>query len=110
MMVENGRPARRRPGLRRRACQGTPDDFSFVHRTRLARRNALQCGMTKPSAARVRRHRALQRAGLVALTIRVDPVALADFLADRGFLPPGDDDRPALAAALERAIAVWSRG
>jgi len=62
------------------------------------------------SNERVKRHRALQRAGLIALTIRVDPVELAHLLADTGFLPTGDDDRPALAAALERAIGVWTRG
>jgi len=65
--------------------------------------------MTASSNERVKRHRALQRAGLIALTIRVDPVELAHLLAETGFLPPGNDDRPALASALERAIAVWAR-
>jgi hypothetical protein len=65
--------------------------------------------MPASSRDRVRRHRALQRAGLIALTVKVDPVDLAHLLAETGFLPPGDDDRPALAAALERAIAVWAR-
>ena len=43
------------------------------------------------------------------LTTEVDLTALADFLADTGFLAPGADDRDAVANALETALSVWSR-
>ena len=45
------------------------------------------------------------------LTVEVeDLTAVADFLAERGFLPPwGSDDRVAVARALATALAVWSR-
>ena len=43
------------------------------------------------------------------LRIEVDEVAVIDFLADCGFLLPGDDDRHVIEKALEAAISVWSR-
>jgi hypothetical protein len=43
------------------------------------------------------------------LTTEVDLTALADFLADTGFLAPGADDRDAIARALQTALDVWAR-
>ena len=63
------------------------------------------------STERVHRHRAREKAGHALLTVEVeDLTAVADFLAERGFLPPwGSDDRVAVARALATALAVWSR-
>jgi len=57
----------------------------------------------------MRRLRARQRAGRAMLTTEVDLTALADFLADTGFLAPGADDRDAIARALQTALDVWAR-
>ena len=58
---------------------------------------------------KMRRLRARQRAGRAMLTTEVDLTALADFLADTGFLAPGADDRDAVARALVVALDVWCR-
>jgi len=64
-----------------------------------------------PAADKMRRCRRRRRAGVVVLQIEVDPIAVTDWLINRGFLQPKSavDDPAAIAAALSKAIAVWSR-
>ena len=58
------------------------------------------------AAARKRRYRERQRAGLAVLPIPADPVHVAAVLVDAGYLSPHADDDPAdLVEPLARLIA-----
>lgn len=59
------------------------------------------------SAARMKVLRERQRNGRIPLQITVDEVGLVEALIGTGFLHASDaDDRRALAAAVERVLAV----
>jgi hypothetical protein len=61
-------------------------------------------------ADRTRAYRERQRAGLVMVTIAIEPVAVAEWLVDTGFIEQWDVvDLGAVRAALEQAIGFWSR-
>jgi hypothetical protein len=58
---------------------------------------------------RTKRYRERQRAGLVIVSIAIEPTAVGEWLVDRGHLEQWDvEDPSAIRAALEQAIAVWS--
>jgi hypothetical protein len=55
---------------------------------------------------RTRRYRERQKAGLVMVTLAIEPTAVGEWLVDTGFLEQWDvDDLNAVRAALEQAVA-----
>jgi hypothetical protein len=62
------------------------------------------------AAARKRRHRARQRDGLVVLPVVAPEIDLAKRLEADGFGQGLEDDRGALARALEARIRRWIEG
>jgi hypothetical protein len=59
---------------------------------------------------RTQRYRARQHAGLVMVSLAIEPVAIGEWLVDCGFLEAWDAaDLSAVQAALQDAVAVWSR-
>jgi hypothetical protein len=60
------------------------------------------------SAARQKRYRDRQRAGVTVLPLPVDEVVLADALVEAKFLHENDsDDREKVVAALAHVIDLW---
>jgi hypothetical protein len=61
-------------------------------------------------AERSKRYRERQRAGLVMVTIAIDPTAVGEWLVDCGFLEAWDvENLDAVREALEQAIGFWCR-
>jgi hypothetical protein len=59
---------------------------------------------------RTQRYRQRQRAGLVIVTLAIEPTAVSEWLVDCGFLEAWDAaDLNAVQAALQEAVAAWSR-
>jgi hypothetical protein len=59
------------------------------------------------AAERQRRHRELERNGLIVLPVVVDEAAMSVAMVDAGLISINDqDDRQKLAAALSRVVAV----
>ena len=68
--------------------------------------------MALSASEKVKRWRARQREGRRVIHVDVDMAATVEWMIATGFLQPTDaiDDTGAVAEAVGRAIAVWSRG
>jgi hypothetical protein len=58
---------------------------------------------------RQKRYRARQRAGLVVISIAIEPIAVGEWLCDHGFLEASEvEGHQRMQLALQEAIAAWS--
>jgi hypothetical protein len=77
----------------------------LIARGLMKRHRALQSGVE-----RTRRYRARQRAGLVMVSLAIEPTAVSEWLVDYGFLEEWDvQDHDRVQLALQEAVAFFSQ-